>query len=126
MRRNIGANTDDQESLYNPNSFVHSYVCLYVLQNLYECLYVLRNTHVRLYVLRNSHVRLYMCLFVLPKSYKRSYVLSNLYGRLYLLPNLYVKKERKKEENRSTMPLYHTPRTPSALTLVTQSRLAVE
>ena len=71
-------------------------LCSYVLQNLYEC----------------SYVCLFLLLHLYVRSYVRSSVLQNLYVRSYVLPQ------------RSTTPLYPTPRTQSSLTWVAQSWLA--
>ena len=92
-----------------PNPYVRSYVCLYLLQNFYE------RSYMRSYVLTNWHVRLYV------RSYVRLYILSNFDGQLYVLPSLYAKKEKKRK---IITPLYPTPRTPSSVTWVPQSRLA--
>ena len=67
------------------------------------CSYVLPNLHVRLSLLPNLYVR----------SYVRLYVLPNLYGHSHVIP-----------KKGSATPLYPTPRTPSSLTWVPQSRLA--
>ena len=79
-----------------PNSYVRLYVCLYVIQNLYERLFV------RLFVLPNLHVHRHVCSSVLPK----------LVCALVCAPKLLWAL------------VCPTPRTPSSLTLVPQSRLA--